>query len=125
MSRKLIARFTSDEQRATSDDKMKELYTDFVPPVDIYETDDGIFFQGEFPGMNKNSISLSIKDDTIIIRGEKGSRIAKTGKFYRAERPCGYFFRRFKIAHKLPPNKHTMNYKDGVLSIFIPRKKRL
>ena len=102
---------------------MKEItFSDFVPPVDIYETDDGLFFQGEFPGMKEESINLTIKDDTIIVKGEKGSKIPRIGKFYRSERPYGYFFRRFKMSHKLPSDKHKMNFKDGVLSIFIPKK---
>ena len=58
----------------------KELFAlgSWVPPVDIYETEETIVLSAELPGMKKEDMSVEIKDNTLTIKGErKFERIAR------------------------------------------------
>ncbi len=43
----------------------------WVPPVDIYETENEIVIKAEVPGVSQKDIEIKVEDDTLIIRGEK------------------------------------------------------
>jgi HSP20 family protein len=44
---------------------------DWRPPVDIYETTDGIVLKVELPGVNKDDVSVEVKDNVLTLKGER------------------------------------------------------
>ncbi len=92
------------------------------PPVDIYETEDGILLAPELPGVGKENISVEVKDNVLTLKGERVASPNITEKnFYRQERCYGTFQRSFTLQQNIQPNQIKATFKDGVLEIEIPK----
>ena len=95
---------------------------DWNPPVDIYETTDGIVLKIELPGVNKEDVSVEIKDNVLTLKGERllDPKI-KDENYYRKERSFGKFHRSFSLQDPIKSNLIKALFKDGVLTIEVPR----
>ena len=92
------------------------------PVVDVYEKDDSVVIQAELPGVNKDDISIDLKDRLLTLRGERCSEeTAKHESYHRRERFFGRFYRAFRLQANLDAERIQADYKDGVLTIEIPK----
>ena len=95
---------------------------DWRPPVDIFETDEGIVLKVELPGIDKDDVSVEIKDNALILKGERlVDPQIKDENYYRKERAFGKFHRSFSLQQPIKPDLIKATFKDGVLTIKIPR----
>ncbi len=92
------------------------------PRVDIYEDEGSIVLKAELPGVEKDKIVVDVKDRVLTLKGERMSDSeVKEDSYYRRERTCGSFERRFNLPDNVDPEKITADYKDGVLKVGIPK----
>lgn len=92
------------------------------PAVDIYETDEAIVIKAELPGVDKEHISIDLKDRVLTMRGERSEeKEVKEEKFYRKERVYGKFQRSFNLPDNCDAEKISAGFSDGVLKIEIPK----
>src|SRR3954466_16100334 len=90
----------------------------FVPPVDIYEDQNGIRLKMEVPGMSQQDINISMENNTLTVSGErKFEKDEKEENFYRIERRYGSFSRSFSLPNTVDPQKVQATYEHGILSI--------
>ena len=95
---------------------------DWRPPVDIYETVAGIVLKVELPGVNKDDVSVEVKDNLLTLKGERLlDPEIKDEHYYRKERNFGKFNRSFSLQEPLKPDLIKASFKDGVLTVEIPR----
>jgi HSP20 family protein len=94
----------------------------WAPTVDIAETDDEIRLVADIPGMEQKDINLAVKDNTLILKGERQeeNKDEKTN-YYRNERIFGSFYRSFSLPSMVDVDKVKAKYKDGVLTITMPK----
>lgn len=92
------------------------------PAVDIYETKDNVVLKAELPGLEKKDFSIEIKDNLLILKGErKFEKETKEENYYRMERAYGFFSRSFTLPTTIDKEKVKAKYKDGVLEITVPK----
>ena len=92
------------------------------PSADISETDDSFEVRVELPGVIKDDVHISVKDDLLTIKGEKRQKKTDDSKDYsRVERRYGSFERRFSLPPKVEVNSIKAEFKDGVLTLSIPK----
>lgn len=92
------------------------------PMVDIYETEAGIVIQADLPGVEKEHVSVEVKDNILTIRGERrDDSAAEDENYYRRERRCGTFQRSFTLRSVITPDLIKASFKNGVLKIEIPK----
>ncbi|CUS76560.1 heat shock protein Hsp20 [Candidatus Kryptonium thompsonii] len=92
------------------------------PRVDISETDDEYIVRAEIPGVSKDDVKITIKDDILTISGEKKQeKEAKGENFHRIERVYGSFSRSFALPGSVKVDKVEAKFKDGVLTIKLPK----
>jgi HSP20 family protein len=92
------------------------------PPVDIYETDDALVMKAELPGFSKDDINIEMKENALVIRGErKREDEVKEGSYHRTERVYGAFQRSFLLPTTVDQEKVRASYKDGVLELRLPK----
>ncbi len=92
------------------------------PNVDIYETRDSVVLKGELPGIDKKNITVEIKEDTLVLKGErKFKKNVKEENYHRMERSYGVFKRSFMLPVKVRTEGVETKYKDGVLKIIMPK----
>ena len=95
------------------------------PAVDIHKTEDGIVVQADLPGVKKEDVSVEVKENILIIRGErKTDESIKDENYFRRERCFGSFSRSFTLNDAIHPDKISAKFKDGVLKITIPKPKK-
>ncbi|MGZ5528022.1 MAG: Hsp20/alpha crystallin family protein [Limisphaerales bacterium] len=101
------------------------LFGGWEPNVDVYEDKDKITVKAEVPGMKKEDIEVSVEGDLLTIAGErKEEHEEKKGETYRSERYFGRFERSVSLSQQVDPSKVQANYKDGVLTIMLPKSEQ-
>ncbi|QID33709.1 Hsp20/alpha crystallin family protein [Pampinifervens florentissimum] len=94
----------------------------FAPVVDVYETDQELVVKAELPGVKKENVEVSIRDNALHIRGEKKEeKEEKTETYHRVERVYGRFERVVPLPTDVKVESAKAEFKDGVLEIRIPK----
>ncbi|MFO8083807.1 MAG: Hsp20/alpha crystallin family protein [Desulfobacterales bacterium] len=94
----------------------------WIPKVDVSETDDHFIVRAEVPGMDKDDINISLSNGLLTIQGEKKQEKKEEKENYRfVESRYGSFSRSFRVPGGVDADKIDANYKDGVLKVTIPK----
>ena len=94
----------------------------FAPVVDVYETDQELVVKAELPGVKKENVEVTIRDNALHIRGEKKEeKEEKTETYHRVERVYGKFERVRPLPTDVKVEAAKAEFKDGVLEIRIPK----
>src|SRR6266516_2168344 len=97
--------------------------TAWNPSVDIFENDNDVVIKAELPGMNAKDIEVKLENNILVLKGERRfEKEAKEENYYRIEREYGSFSRAFSLPAAVNGDKVTAEYKDGVLTIVLPKK---
>ena len=92
------------------------------PKVNVYEYDDKVGVVAEIPGLDKKDLSIDVEDGTLTIAGDKhGLFDDKGAKVIRRELKHSSFKRQFELGELLDGDKIKASFKDGLLSIEIPK----
>jgi len=95
----------------------------FVPPVDIYETEQNIVLKLEVPGIDQKDLDIRIENNTITVRGErKFENEVKEENFHRVERRYGNFQRSFSLPNTVSTENVTADYENGILKITLAKR---
>ena len=92
------------------------------PKVNVYEYDDKIGIVAEIPGLDKKNVSVEVEDQVLTISGDKHGFDDSGGKCITRELKQSSFKRSFNLGEHLDGDDVTANFKDGMLSISIPKK---
>ena len=96
------------------------------PPVDIYETAEGVVIQVDLPGVEKKDVSVEIKENILTIRGERHLEAeVDDDQYYRKERNSGAFQRSFALRTMIAPDQIKASFKNGVLTIEVPKPQEI
>ena len=92
--------------------------------ADIQEDGDNFVLEADLPGFKKEDIHVDIEDGYLTISAERNSESEKKddkGNFVRRERSYGSFSRSFDVS-SVKTDDITGEYKDGVLTLTMPKK---
>lgn len=94
----------------------------WVPPVDIYETDDHYILNAELPGVTREDIHVEVSGSDLTIRGERrADALCAEENYYRLEGIRGEFRRTFSLPELIDGTHIRASLKDGVLNLVIPK----
>jgi HSP20 family protein len=97
----------------------------WTPAVDIYEKNDSVVVKAELPGVERDQISVEVKDGILSLRGErKFEKEVKEESYHRIERAYGSFQRSFSLPVSVDQEKVTASFKNGVLEVTLPKKEQ-
>ena len=92
------------------------------PKVNVYEYDDKVGIVAEIPGLDKKQLNVDVEDGVLTISGDKHSTFEDDGaKVIRRELKQSSFKRSFELGELLDGDNIAANFKDGVLSVSIPK----
>ena len=95
----------------------------FVPPVDIYEDEQGIQLRLEVPGVEEKDLDVKVENNVLTISGErKFEKEEKEENFRRVERRYGSFVRSFTLPQTVNAEDVTANYSNGVLKVKLAKR---
>jgi HSP20 family protein len=94
-----------------------------TPHADVAETAKGFKVAIELPGMTEKDIAITADEGRLVVKGEKKEE-SRTDEdnFHLTERRYGSFLRTFPLPDSANLDKAKATFKDGVLSIDIPKK---
>ena len=92
------------------------------PKVNVYEYDDKVGIVAEIPGLDKTQLNVEVEDNVLTISGDKHGVWEEEGaKVIRRELKASSFKRSFQLGELLDGDSVDANFKDGILSIEIPK----
>ncbi len=95
-----------------------------TPPADIIDMEDRLVIKLDMPSVDRDSIKLQAHDGILSVSAEKKDKETEKDSCYcRHERRLGHFSRSFRIT-TMDSDKIDASYKDGVLTISIPKSKQ-
>ena len=93
----------------------------YNPDVDIIEGKDKIIVIADMPGVNENSVDITLDDNVLTIYGKVDWNIPEKMKLTHAEYGVGDYQRIFTISGEINRDKIEARVKDGVLRLIMPK----
>ena len=96
--------------------------SDLYPKINIQELNDSYHVEAELLGVKKDEVELKLKDDFLVISGEKKSYKEEIKDQYRRiERSNGSFYRSISLPRDIDRNKISAELSDGLLKVDIAK----
>lgn len=98
---------------------------DWVPAVDVMETDSEFLLMAELPGVKKKNVKIWIEDGVLMLSGQRDQeRDDKGTRFHRIERIYGRFARSFSLPDSVDEEKLKAEFENGVLAVHLPKSEK-
>jgi HSP20 family protein len=89
-------------------------------PIDAYRKGDEFVVMFDLPGVDPNSINLTVERNVLTVHAERGRPEENGVELLIGERPQGTFSRQLFLAETLDTERIAAEYTDGVLTLRVP-----
>jgi HSP20 family molecular chaperone IbpA len=118
MAEKTVAT-RSQERTVPSREETRSQERYVTPPVDIYETGEGLVVKADLPGVAKENLDVRVENNLLSIRGRAAH--AAPGDPIYTEYGLVNFFRQFELNERVDQSKISADLKNGVLTLNLPK----
>lgn len=91
-----------------------------VPPVDIYETEEGLTVVADLPGVDGKDVNIHVEDNVLTIQGK--TKTWDSGDRFHTEFGLADFYRQFRLNQEVDQEKITAETEHGVLTVHLPKQ---
>jgi len=92
------------------------------PRIDVHEGEQAYVVTAEVPGMDPKDVQLDLRENALIISGEKRSERKEEDQGRRySERVYGRFERVIPFESEIDPDRVEATHANGVLTITLPK----
>ncbi len=102
------------------DTRAQERY--ITPPVDIFETKEGLTVVADLPGVEQKALDVRVADGILTLQG-RTAHIAP-GTPIEQEYELLHFYRQFELPEAVDSEKIGAELKHGVLTLHLPKKEK-
>jgi HSP20 family protein len=96
--------------------------TSSMPAVNIREDEKKFMLDLAVPGIDKKDLKIDINEDVLTVSSETKNEVEDNGDGYkRKEFSYASFCRSFQVPENVNREKIEANYKDGILSVSLPK----
>ena len=94
----------------------------YSPPMNVSETESDFLIMMDIPGLEKKDIDVNLSNGILTVSGERklSSHGSEKSRIWH-ETTYGTFSRSFELTSDIVEGKIKATFKDGVLSIAIPK----
>jgi HSP20 family protein len=92
------------------------------PPVDIYETPEGLVLLADMPGVAPSDLEVRLEENILTIKGKAKHAIDKEPTYREFE--LVNFFRQFELSEHVDQEKIAARLNNGVLMLQLPRAEK-
>lgn len=98
---------------------------DWIPMVDVVETEGEFLLHAELPGVEKKDVKLSIERGVLTLAGQRDQPKEEKGRrYHRVERTYGRFARSYTMPELVDEQKLTAEFRNGVLTVHLPKSEK-
>ena len=98
---------------------------DWIPMVDVVETEGEFLLHAELPGVEKKDVKLSIERGVLTLAGQRDQPKEDKGRrYHRVERTYGRFARSYTMPELVDEQKLTAEFRNGVLTVHLPKSEK-
>ncbi len=93
----------------------------YVPRVDIYETDEDVFVAADVPGVDENSMSITLEKNILTLEGQVDVSDPDNFDLVYSEYGVGDYRRSFTLSEEIDRDKIEASINGGVLRLRLPK----
>jgi HSP20 family protein len=90
-------------------------------PVNVWEMPDGYQAALLAPGLDEQTINVTVHDDTLVIEGELGFNVPEGAKAIWQEFGPSKFRRSLRLGAAVDPSRVEAIYRNGLLLVTMPK----
>ncbi|HZW80842.1 MAG TPA: Hsp20/alpha crystallin family protein [Candidatus Deferrimicrobiaceae bacterium] len=93
----------------------------WVPPIEVAYRDGNLVVSAELPGLKDEDISVAVRDDAIVIEGERQIEHEENEEgIHRTELRYGQFYREIPLPDGAQTDQARAEFRDGILQVSVP-----
>lgn len=120
MARSRALEVQEKKELATKDEKTVPVRY-YVPPTDIFETEDALTVVMELPGVEKSAVDVRVENDVLRVEARiDAARYEGLEPLY-TEYNVGHFARSFTLSDKIDQQQISAQLADGVLTLTLKK----
>ena len=96
----------------------------FTPPIDIYESEDGLVLYADLPGVSLDTLELQVQDNKLTLFGRVNLELPQGSVALHREYEMGDFLRSFILSDEVDHGRISAKLTNGVLRVELPRSPR-
>ncbi|MCJ7622029.1 MAG: Hsp20/alpha crystallin family protein [Anaerolineaceae bacterium] len=93
----------------------------YAPRADIFETETNFIILTDMPGVDEDSVDITLEKNTLSIRGYVDLESPQDHTLSYAEYGIGDYERNFVLSNEIDRDKIEATVKNGVLRLFLPK----
>ena len=93
----------------------------YVPRVDIYESKDDTVVVADMPGVDENSVEITLEKNVLTINGYVEPEDPQNYSLTYAEYEVGDYRRSFTLSNQIDQDNIKATVKNGVLRLWLPK----
>lgn len=99
----------------------------YVPDVDIFENDEGIFLRADMPGVDEDRVSVELHEGVLSLSGEVSTKPYEGLSPIHTEYGVGSYARRFHLPDpgRFDTDRISAAISRGVLEVRIPKHEKV
>ena len=120
MAEKTVATNVHEGPARREETREQERY--ITPPVDIYETKDGLTVVADLPGVPQQGLDVRVADGVLTIQAR--TEHVAPGNPVEREYQLLNFYRQFELPEEIDAERIGAELKHGVLTLKLPKKEK-
>jgi len=93
----------------------------YLPQSDIFETEENYYLVLDMPGVEENSIEITLEKNTLTINGYTDVERPEGYSLAQAEYNIGDYERSFRLTDQIDRENIEASYENGVLRLSLPK----
>jgi HSP20 family protein len=95
-----------------------------TPPIDIFETEQGLVLRADLPGVTSETLELQVQDNKLTLFGRADANLPEASQLVHQEYHVGDFLRSFILSDDVDHERVVAKLTDGVLELTLPRAEK-
>jgi HSP20 family molecular chaperone IbpA len=120
MAERTVPSTASDKTARREETHARERY--ITPPVDIFETGEGLTVVADLPGVEQKGLDVRVADGILTIQGTTAH--VAPGTPVEREYELLDFYRQFELPEEVDSERISAELKHGVLTLRLPKRER-
>lgn len=96
----------------------------FTPPIDIFETPEGLVLLADLPGVTIESLELQVQDNKLTLFGKVTPELPADARLIHQEYAVGHFLRSFILSDEVDHERIVARLNQGVLEVVLPQLRK-